>query len=666
MKKLLILLLLIFNSLVFAQRSTEEKTTENYRQSLLELSAELTTLSTNEEVVENKVKTDKIFKKYKDDSLKVRLLTQYGDFFLNKNDEAKGMSYTMEALKIAELNSDSSMISTINYRLGFYYFYKEQIDLSIERLKRCRETFPESGEPLQESIILMALGVVINTDSITEEGVRYQEEALEIKRKAKAWKHIPVSLNNMAEVYCSMGDTVKALKTIERSIFLADSVQELAGYYYAVYLKGEILTLQNKHVAAIPYLEKGIKWWEETESLKDLPRAYRSLADAYKGANKTDLGLLTLEKLLAVKDTLFNESKQASARDIEEKYQSEKKELELQKEKEEKLWAQKETALTKKSERKNIIIFIIVIVFLVLSIYYFYRRYKTQQRDKEIIMNQKVELEIRSKEIQDSIFYSKRLQSAIMPSVQAVNACFSESFIYYKPKDIVAGDFYWMETSGDITFLASADCTGHGVPGALVSVVCSNSLNRTIHEFDITEPARVLDKTRELVIETFAKSGEAVRDGMDIALCAFNKSQLVYAGAHNPLWIIRENRYLSADELNLKTTCRGERYSLIEFKADKQPIGLFEGIKPFTQTEISLRETDTIYFFTDGYADQFGGEKGKKFKYKPFKQFLLNISNLPLSTQKMKLEERFISWKGDFDQVDDVCVIGVKVLSDTL
>jgi len=258
------------------------------------------------------------------------------------------------------------------------------------------------------------------------------------------------------------------------------------------------------------------------------------------------------------------------------------------------------------------------------------------------VNQQKLKLEIKNKEITDSLNYAKRIQQAILPPKSKINNHLKNNFILYLPKDIVAGDFYWLEEKEDRVLFAAADCTGHGVPGAMVSVVCNNALNRSVREYNLTNPGEILDKTRELVIEEFEKSDAQVKDGMDIALCSIIGDKLEYAGAHNPLWIVRKG-------------------NLLETKANKQPIGKFENLLPYTTHSILLEKGDTIYIFSDGYSDQFGGKKGKKYKTANFKKFLLSIQENSMEKQLSLLDAEFEKWRGSMEQIDDVCVIGLRI-----
>ncbi len=261
----------------------------------------------------------------------------------------------------------------------------------------------------------------------------------------------------------------------------------------------------------------------------------------------------------------------------------------------------------------------------------------TEQKEFEKIIREK------NKEITDSIQYAKRIQEAILPSNSVFKSKFPESFIFYQPKDIVAGDFYWLLEIDNWVFVAAADCTGHGVPGALVSIVCNNALNRSVKEFGLREPGQILDKTRTLVLETFTNKDAEVKDGMDISLLAFDttNNSLFWSGANNPLW------YYSNGQLH-------------EITAHKQPVGKVDNPSVFTSHKIELQKGDFLFLFTDGFADQFGGPKEKKFKYKQLQELLLDTITKSPDEVKIILNQTFSNWKGDLEQTDDVLLIGIK------
>jgi serine phosphatase RsbU (regulator of sigma subunit) len=269
---------------------------------------------------------------------------------------------------------------------------------------------------------------------------------------------------------------------------------------------------------------------------------------------------------------------------------------------------------------------------------------ETMHKEKEIFKLRNVVLKEALDEIGASVRYAKRIQEAILPPIELVQSKFKDAFVLYKPKDVVAGDFYWMEELNDIIFIAAADCTGHGVPGALVSVVCSNSLNRVVYEHKLIDPGDILEKTAELVCKTFEKSAEEIMDGMDISLLAIDKKKrkIHWSGANNPLWYFENN-------------------VLREIAPVKRPIGKSDLSVPFKSHSIELSANATFYLFTDGFADQFGGPYGKKYKYKQLKEKLASIVNKNATEQHAELDAAFERWKGDLEQIDDVCIIGIKI-----
>lgn len=294
---------------------------------------------------------------------------------------------------------------------------------------------------------------------------------------------------------------------------------------------------------------------------------------------------------------------------------------------------------------------------------------KVIQRTKALNNSSKI-IEQKNLDILDSMNYARRIQNAILPSREKWNKLLKDSFFLYVPKDIISGDFYWVNqsTNSDKLFFAAADCTGHGIPGAMVSVVGVNSLNKCINEHKLEKPSEILDQLTILVEDSFAETDDSedeIKDGMDIGLCSIEetngKTIIEYAGANNPLWIIRSTTNPNEPNNYHKTTDHDSGLTLFEIKADKQPIGKFQNRKPFTNHTIEVFNGDQIYMFTDGFIDQFGGPKGKKFKLNNFRELIFEIQEKNQQQQKLALDNHFKKWKGDEEQVDDICIIGLKI-----
>ena len=264
---------------------------------------------------------------------------------------------------------------------------------------------------------------------------------------------------------------------------------------------------------------------------------------------------------------------------------------------------------------------------------------------------QRLEVEEKNKAITDSMHYAKKIQKALMASDTLLKKNLTEYFLLYKPKDIVSGDFYWAQQINSRFLIAVCDCTGHGVPGAFMSLLNITKLSETVNEKKITQPDLVFNQVREDIIKVLNPEGteEERKDGMDAVLCSFDfeNFKLDFACANNPIWII-------SGEAN--------RTALREYKTNKMPVGMHFGKKTnFKLESVDLKKGDTIYLFTDGFADQFGGSKGKKFKYLQLKELLLSVQSIPMEEQKLLLFKKLESWKGNLEQVDDILIIGIRI-----
>ncbi|MDB4534287.1 tetratricopeptide repeat protein [Vicingaceae bacterium] len=405
----------------------------------------------------------------------------------------------------------------------------------------------------------------------------------------------------------------------------------------------EVFIYKNELGLAEHYLMKSLEIADEIGAVDNLIPIYNELAFLQEKKGTFQEAYDYLRKYVAYKDSIETGTvyREVTKQILKHKRDKEEKIKQIQHEKEKETQQILTTAIA-----CGLVLVVIFLLFVFNRLRITKKQKLVIEDQKKKVEHQKEEVEAAHQEIKDSITYAKRIQSAILPTDEIFKENLKESFILYKPKDIVAGDFYWMEQVNNknehTTLFAAADCTGHGVPGAMVSVVCNNALNRSVREYGITDPGNLLDKTREIVSEEFDKSHEDVKDGMDIALCSLEGNTLKYAGANNPLWIIRN----------------GE---IIETKANKQPIGQFDNPQPYKTHTFEVIKGDCIYIFSDGYVDQFGGEKGKKFKTKAFRELLLSANKLTMLEQKTFLIDVFNKWKGDLEQIDDVCIIGVRI-----
>ncbi|MBU2019098.1 MAG: SpoIIE family protein phosphatase, partial [Bacteroidetes bacterium] len=275
-----------------------------------------------------------------------------------------------------------------------------------------------------------------------------------------------------------------------------------------------------------------------------------------------------------------------------------------------------------------------------------------RQRTAELVIQKEI-IEIKNKEISESIQYGRIIQEAIMPNIDALSEYFEGHFIMAKAKDVLSGDFFWSKSIDDVLIFAIADCTGHGVPAALLSLVCLNALNKSVHENNTIDPGEILNYTSQFIEETFEKTkGHSIQDGMDISLCVFdrNTNELKYAGANMPLYIIQpEDDIINGNQL------------IAEIKGDKQPVGPYFKRNPFTTKSYKLRKKDVLILASDGFADQFGGPNNKKLKQKGFKNLLIRLNIQDFNNQGKWLSEEFEAWKQEEFQVDDVTILGVLV-----
>ncbi|HRG57875.1 MAG TPA: tetratricopeptide repeat protein [Bacteroidia bacterium] len=577
--------------------------------------------------LENYLAAVKIFEK---NNIQYAMATTYnniGTIYMDHKEFENAKSYFQKAIIINKQLENGPGLADALANFGSINYDVKNMDIALKHFEEALVIYKKLENDFKSGIVLGNIGRLFQFKGQYKEASVAFNEATNIFRKLDAKGELWKSLLNQGYVYVEMKNYTDAKKLVIEGIQISKQIDHIDNLRATYKLLSEIEEGLGNFSNALKY-----------------HKLYKHLTDSIFSIENS--------KQLSSLKTEFEVKKKEQELKAANKIEQAKKDAQIQKQ---------------KTIRNGFIIGLILTLALAFTIY---RSYLQKEKSNKLISKQKQEVEQQkeivehqNEEILASITYAKRIQSTILPPQKVVKSYLDNSFILYLPKDIVAGDFYWMETvqladeqisglanenkinNNQLILFAACDCTGHGVPGALVSVVCSNALNRVVKEYKIFEPAAILDKVVEIVVKDFSKDeNENVQDGMDISFCALNKEKgiLYWAGANNPLWIIRNG-------------------NLIEYKADKQPVGKYEGIKPFTNHEINLEKDDLIYLFTDGFADQFGGEKNKKLTKARFKELLLSIHQMKVDEQRNQLYNFLNKYRGGNEQVDDILVIGVKV-----
>ena len=610
---------------------------------------------------------------------------EYASLLYDRNEFIDSRLNYEEALKEYDLLGDKKKLVILHNDLGSIHIVLDNYSLAITHFFKGLELSRELKLKVEEAKLLNNLGALYSNSGEANKAAGCFRKSLYIKESISGNADLLTSLNNLGSALIDAGKFNEALTHLNRGYDLSveygenDDLGAIAcnlGIVYSklgnkercfswfneaehhfklsgnkVWLARTILKTNQSRLAfedpiQTRELETDMEYVKQNGSLSDISEMCFLAYAVYKKRGRINAAMSFFEEHEQIELTLKNKrkEKEQAAKEVQFEYEQKKKEFEKR----------TQTLLNEEmsSKERQEYISLSISGGLVLSLIIgFYLSGKAKdfriQRDK--VSEEKSYLDWRHshleethKDIKDSINYARRIQSAILPFVEDVRDVFPNSFMIYKPKDVVAGDFYWIQKVGDSTLFAVADCTGHGVPGAMISVICINALNRCVREFGLKDPGEILTKSRSIIIEEFEQSKEELKDGMDIVLCRIQEHELHFAGANNPLWLNRDGK-------------------LIEYKPKKQPIGNYINKTPFVSQQIELQPDDQLYLFSDGFADQFGGKSGKKFKKSNFKRLLLSVKDSSMNEQKELLEDAFNAWKGDLEQIDDVTVMGLKV-----
>jgi len=557
------------------------------------------------------------------------------------NYEKASENYT-NALKIYENLQDSFKISKAYNNLGIVFDKQGKDDKSLEYFDKSLDIKKALNDSLGVSLVLNNIGTIFDKQNKNEMALIHYFNSLKIAEKINNEAQKADCYNNIANIYRKEDNLGKALEYFQKSEKINKNVGDKRNLAINLLSIGEIYLKNKDPSQALLHLNKSLSLAQEINSPELLKDIYKIFSETHEDQNKPDSALKYFKLFSEIKDTLFNEQGSKQINELMTIYETEKKEADNE-------MLRKDNQIIEEKNEKQQWGLLGLGAFLGLSgllAYSFYRGRKKEKQAKEIIQE-------KNKNITDSIKYASEIQQSFLPEKKTIEKLLPDSFILYKPKDIVSGDFYWLAEKNNKTYFAACDCTGHGVPGALMNALNNSLLNEALNVKQIEKPNEIFDYVREGIIQSLKSSSEAGehKDGMDAVLCSWDKQKntLEFACAKNPLYLIRDNE-------------------LKEFKEDKMPVGYQEDSKPFSYNKIELKKNDLIYIFSDGYSDQFGGNvsnkdfgEGKKFMKKNLKKLLLSIQKEPMEKQKEILEEKIENWKGTLEQADDLLVMGIKV-----
>lgn len=622
-----------------------------------------------------------------------KVYNNMGITYSNQAQFQQAIEYYLQSLKIHEKLNNLQEMSYLYNNIGIIYFTQSDTAKTLEYFFKDLKIVEKLGDKKGIADSYSNIGVIYHEYGKFEKAIEYQLKSLKIREELRDVQGLSTSYYNIANIYQSKNDFRNASKYYQQAYEKQQMMGDIRGMATTLNALGYISQKQKKIDEAIKYYNKSIRIYNEIGVIEGKKDVMLNLSLLYSEMGNFQKAYEYHIRYVNIKDSLTSQESKKIIAELQTKYETEKN-------------IQKIELLNRENEIKDarvqrqrilsltfIIGFCMILVFSLVTLRMYNQKkaanillaqqkeeittqrdeitkqkehleilnYElaeqkeeiTVQRDKIEIQNKNLQeanhiIEHKNKHITDSIKYAQKIQQAILPLDSHLDQLLPEYFVLYKPKDIVSGDFYWVDAVKDSIIFSAVDCTGHGVPGAFMSIVGHNLLKQAVIENQITKPSEILNYLSKKINATLKQSDKekGVKDGMDLAICNLNlkKKQLQFAGAYNPMYLLRNN------EIQI-------------FNADKYPIGaaFSDDFKSYTNHEIALQTGDMVYVFSDGFVDQFGGPKKKKFMNKQLREVLLEIQHFPMPEQKNMLLAVFENWKGTDEQIDDVLIMGIRI-----
>ncbi|MGZ3933237.1 MAG: tetratricopeptide repeat protein [Bacteroidia bacterium] len=586
-------------------------------------------------------------------------LNRLATVYFYESDYPNSLKYYFELLKLAEKRDEKTEIASANLNIGNVYKEQKKYDEALGYMTKANSFANRVNDKRMRYISLINIANIYYEKGKEKNHRYFLDTALHNYYVAEKTLYqtvvdsntLAMLLSNEASVLTDLGRHDEAILLFNKAISIREHTKDYS-QMAVIYNNVASLYIEKKDFEkATAFLNKALEQARSSGSYDNHAETYKQLSiiAAQQSQHKKAYDYYVLYKLY--NDSVFNAGNAEKQKALELGFEYEKKEAIARAEQE-----KKDAILGEQIKRQKAWLYFMIgglLLVLVLA-FAIFRNFRIKQKANTLLESQKKEIEFqkeivdrKNQEITDSIVYASRIQKAMLASGNSIKKHFKDHFILFKPKDIVSGDFYWALKQQQRFYVVTADCTGHGVPGAMMSMLGINLLNEIVGERQVTRPDEILNHLRKDIIKALnsEETDEESKDGMDCSLLIIDQStmELEYAAANNSFYILR-------------------RGAIIEQKADKMPVGKSpKENDPFTYNKIKLEQNDLIVTITDGYADQFGGPHGKKFKYKPLEALLLGNSALELNALKTSLEASFKSWRGNLEQVDDVCMLGIRI-----
>lgn len=628
---------------------------------------------------------------------KAALLSSYinlGSLYDFRTEFSKALNYHLKSLKLAEEINNKDDLGTAYNNVGLMHYQLDDFDKALGYYEKALEIKVELNDNEGAALLYNNIAIIYYFKDDIDKCLSYFKKALKIWEGTGNKRRAAMVLSNLGELYLEVGLNNNAINYLEESIVLYNELKDFYNVVSINTLIGQVYFEGGDYTNSDKYYTNALELSNKLGVSRETILLYANIAELDSAKSDYKSAFYNIQKYYNLKDSLYSLDRKKSFDELQTKYETSKKEQQL-------LLNQEQIKKQKIFNWALVLGILLVVIVAVLLIIQNSIRKKANRmlltknaeilQQKEEIEAQRDEIETQRDEIitqrdiageqrdlittqkiaiTDSIEYAKRIQNAVLPKKESLDLILNDYFILFKPKDVVSGDFYWVKEIGDLTIMLVSDCTGHGVPGGFMSMLGIAFLNEIVKKPEVLTSANLLNELRKYVIDALKQEGNIgdQSDGMDIAVCVINKknNRIQYSGAFNPIYIVSERDVLKENsdiklikfepKISLDTNV-----SLFEHKSDKMPIAHFVKMHDFKSINIDLKKGDIIYLFSDGYPDQFGGERGKKYNYKRFKTLLLEVSKESMPKQQELLESNLENWMGNNYQIDDITILGYRI-----